>query len=72
MVGDMFRVTLNYDQSEIPFVRFKNLTCTFTGSYLRAVTGAAAADDDDADNAGHHSTSTGPLGRHIANHWFCL
>ena len=31
----------------------KNLTCTFTGSHLRAVT-----DADDNDNAGHHSTST--------------
>jgi len=29
---------------------------TFTGSHLRAVTDAT--DDDDADNAGRHSTTT--------------
>jgi len=70
MVGDMSRVTLNFDLSKIPSVHFltgsrpiltpKNQTCTFTGSHLRAVTDAAADDDD---NAGHHSTTTG---RHIA------
>jgi len=41
----------------------KNETCTFTGSHLRAVTGADDDDDnddDDADNdnAGRHSTTT--------------
>ena len=46
IVGDMSRVTLNFDLSKIP--------CTFTGSHLRAVTDA----DDDDDDAGHHSTTT--------------
>jgi len=65
MSGDMSRVTLNFDLSKIPFCAFlarvktytytKNQTCTFTGSHLRAVTDA---NDDDADKAGCHSTTT--------------
>jgi len=65
MVGDMSRVTLNFDLSKNSFCAFlarvktytytKNYTRTFTGSYLRAVTDA---DDDDDDNARHHITTT--------------
>jgi len=71
MVGDMSRVTLNFDLSKIrlknsfcaflarikTYTHSKNLTRTFTGSHLRAVTDADD-DDDDADNAGRHSTTT--------------
>ena len=67
----MSLVTLNFDLSKIPFVRFEpgpKIKRTFTGSHLRAVTDA---DDDDADNAGHHSTITmgdiSPIRRIITN-----
>ena len=61
IVGDISRVTLNFDLSKIPFVHFlpvsrpifaPKIKRTFAGSYLRAVT------DDDADNVGYHSTTT--------------
>jgi len=68
MVGDMSRVTLNYDLSKNSFCAFlarvktcthtKNWSCTFTGSHLRAVTNADDDEDDDADNAGRDSTTT--------------
>jgi len=67
MVGDMSCVTLNFDLSKIlcaslarvkTYTHTKNLTCTFTGSHLRAVTDA---DDNAPDN------TVQPLGRHIAN-----
>jgi len=66
MVGNMSRVTLNFDLSKIAYVHFysqgqdlythtKNWTCAFTSSYLRAVTDANDDDDDDDNNAGHHT-----------------
>jgi len=68
MVGDMSRVTLNFDLSKVPFCAFvarvktytytKNQTCTFTGAHLRAVTDPDDDDDDDVDNARRHSTTT--------------
>jgi len=62
MVGDMSRVTLNFDLSKIPFVHFSPgsrpilATKIKHGSHLRPVTDAD--DDDDAHNAGRHSTTT--------------
>ena len=62
MVGDMSRVTLNFDLSKIPFVHLEpgsrpiltpKIKPKFTRSHLRAVT-----DAHDDDNAGHHSTTT--------------
>jgi len=58
MVGDKSRVTLNFDLSKIPFVRFEpesrliitpKIKRTFTGFYLRAVTDTDDDDDDDDD-----------------------
>ena len=66
MVGDMSRVTLNFDLSKIPFVHFlpgsrpiltpKIKHVHITGSHLRAVTDAD--DDDDDDDARHHSITS--------------
>jgi len=54
MVGDMSRVTLNFDLSKIPFVHFYQgqdlKTCTFTGSHVRAVTDANGDDDMTTNN----------------------
>jgi len=60
MVGDMSRVTyqkflLCVSSKGQDLYSHQKLTCTFTGSHMRAVTDA---DDDDDDNAGHHSTTT--------------
>ena len=62
MVGDMSRVTLNFDLSKIPFLHFQPgsrpiLTSKIKHVHLlRAVTDAD--DDDDDDDAGRHSTTT--------------
>jgi len=66
MVGDTSCVTLNFDLSKNSFYTLlaraktythtKHLTCTFTGSHLRAV--IDADDDDDDANAERHSTAT--------------
>jgi len=62
MVGDMSRVTLNFDLSKNSFCAFLARVKTYIvtpkikhkhGSHLRAVT-----DDDDDDDAGRHSTTT--------------
>ena len=68
MVGDMSRVTFNFDPIKSSFCAFlarvksythtKKWTHTFTGSHLRAVTDADDDDDADNDNAGRHSTIT--------------
>jgi len=72
MVGDMSRVTLNFDLPKIPiknslcaflarvktYTHTKNLTYKYTGSYLRAVTDA---DDDDDDNAAHQKGDILPI-----------
>jgi len=69
MVGDMSRVTFNYDLSNLyissqgqdlySYQKLNMYNCTFTGSHLRAVTDADDDDADaDADNAGRHSTTT--------------
>jgi len=62
MVGDMSRVTLNSDLSQIPLCvssqgqdlySHQKLNMYIYGSHLRAVTDA---DDDDDDNAGRYSS----------------
>ena len=67
MVGDMLRVTLNFDLSKfllcifspvLTYTHTKKCTRTFTGSHMRAFTDANDDDIDDADNAGLHSTTT--------------
>ena len=65
MVGDMSHVTLNFDLSKIPFVRFLPwsrpiLTPKIIHVHLLVLIWGVVtdADDDDDNNAGHHSTTT--------------